>query len=70
MKGIYTTALKPCPFCGGDYLQITRSDYEGSKWATIECCTCHANIRNPNLTEDYEEARAQVIEAWNRRDNG
>ena len=67
MEGRYTSELKPCPFCGGVYLQITRNDYEASEWATIECCTCHANIRNPNLTEDYDEARKQVIEAWNRR---
>ncbi len=70
MDGYYTQEVKPCPFCGGDVLEITREDYECSKWARIECCNCHANIRNPNITEFYDEARKQVVEAWNRRANG
>ena len=67
MEGHFTSELKPCPFCGGIVLELNRSDYECSKWAKIECKICRANISNRTLTEDWDEARAMAVEAWNRR---
>lgn len=67
MEGRYTSELKPCPFCGGNVLRLSRKDYEGSKWATIECENCHASIRNRDVVDFWDEARAMAVEAWNRR---
>ena len=62
-------ALKPCPFCGGTnilideipphrHVMVMLPDYSGS--ATVECMDCEAAI--------IRGTRAEVVEAWNRRD--
>ena len=66
--------LKPCPFCGGKvklvkvkelpYWTIGRDRREGS-------CRCHVYMEgrfyNPNDKQDTEDARNELVEAWNRR---
>jgi len=54
--------LKPCPFCGGQPMEVIEMEYDDSipiYGYTIECpdCTC-------DIEEDSEE---EAIEAWNRR---
>ena len=62
--------LKPCPFCG-DEAHLDRHDI---------FCDCGAKIEIPlyvnskvriGVYPTYEEAKQQMIEAWNRRaENG
>ena len=60
--------LKPCPFCG-DEAHLDRHDI---------FCDCGAKIEIPQYVNSkvsiggfptYEEAKQQMIEAWNRRTN-
>ena len=72
--------LKPCPFCGGEYVQaeIYYPSYEFRIYCT-EGCGCAAN-----MTLSFEDAGVvgeridfakaqeimeQLVEAWNRRAN-
>ena len=61
--------LKPCPFCGDDYivlyLEYTTSRYfHAHEWKigcqTIGCCGCHVYGHN-------FDTKKKAIEAWNRR---
>ena len=63
------TELKPCPFCGGEAI-LDRHD--------IFCFDCGVKIEIPMYVSGkesvdgfptYEEARQEMIEAWNRRVN-
>lgn len=73
LEGTVTTMaeLKPCPFCGDDPHLDREEIFCGFCGARmpIELYTCGlvADDRFPT----YQEARAEMIEAWNRRaDNG
>lgn len=59
--------LKPCPFCGGE-AYLDREDIS---------CDCGVRIKIPLYVlnkgghlgfPDYEMAKMQMIQAWNRRD--
>lgn len=64
------TELKPCPFCGGEAMLDREEIF----------CDCGVKIVIPLYVTGkesiggipkYEEARQEMIEAWNRRaDNG
>jgi len=60
------TELKPCPFCGGEAI-LDRHDI---------FCDCGVKMQIPMYVSGkesvdgfptYEEARQEMIEAWNRR---
>ena len=63
------TALKPCPFCGGEAklretVEHYPADAEGpagsySAWFNVECDDCGIKVG--------EEYRDEAIAAWNRR---
>ena len=67
--------LKPCPFCGGTKLKLTkkRTKYKGhdAYIASIRCNSCHARGGTvTNLTIPYavkEDVEAIAIERWNKR---
>ena len=53
--------LKPCPFCGGDYLAIgCYPNIDEPECFTVECAICGARG-----SEEHTEAEA--IDAWNTR---
>ena len=49
--------LKPCPFCGGEYIRLWGNE-ENSYW-----CQCTVCLASTSSSDDKEEA----IEEWNRR---
>ena len=54
--------LKPCPFCGADYIHLTvEEDEDGNPF--IYCATCDMIVSHayPGLSED------KLIAHWNRR---
>ena len=51
-----TEALKPCPFCGGDDLEVT--DMDGDHYVLCHGCALEA---------PFHDSRAAVIAAWNTR---
>ncbi|MFC6349802.1 Lar family restriction alleviation protein [Stenotrophomonas sp. CW117] len=54
--------LKPCPFCGCDFLSLNRTDY-GTFWVNCpDCLACTGGV----LLDD-KTSRAEAIAAWNRR---
>ncbi|MBQ4512097.1 MAG: Lar family restriction alleviation protein [Anaerolineaceae bacterium] len=61
------SALKPCPFCGGEAVVHAYShDPDISDWYYVFCkkCVCRLEVstnRNPFYT------KMEAIEAWNRR---
>lgn len=64
--------LKPCPFCGaGVYLERKKiNSYRGDYEFDIRCfnCGCHLEyVNNTTIYGSEEEARQNVIKAWNRR---
>lgn len=53
--------LKPCPFCGGDDLELAQEDMGPDGWTfVIECHDCFA--RGPDGWR-----RKEAEEAWNTR---
>lgn len=52
------TELKPCPFCGSDFVIMVRNHK-----CTVECRDCMANGPVKDLIEDAKNG-------WNRRPNG
>jgi Lar family restriction alleviation protein len=54
------TDLKPCPFCGGEKVEI-KGAYV--RHAFIECCKC-------GIAMVAGESKAEAIAAWNRRADG
>ena len=64
--------LKPCPFCGGDAVLITRVFAE-TMTHRIECNVCLAQIGEGNVSMDgkkgklFFEKKDDAIKAWNRR---
>lgn len=65
---------KPCPFCGGRYLDMTsRRHYENFNTElgtfTIACRTCkRVDFTNVPLKEmGYVQAMFEAVAEWNRR---
>lgn len=71
--------LKSCPFCGGEALVVTSLS---EHWFMVECSTCYCRTpkayhnRNKRFVKGGlnfhkcktdDEARALVVEIWNRR---
>ena len=54
------TELKPCPFCGFEPVMDCLMET-----ANIICPNCNAHIFK--MAKSHEEAKAEAIEAWNRR---
>lgn len=52
--------LKPCPFCGGENLNVRKGKY---MW-WIECCNAYCG--GSSGAKHYKK---EAIEAWNRRAN-
>jgi len=48
--------VKPCPFCGSDFVEINRGGWWG------ECGNCGAE-------GPAKETREEALAAWNLRDN-
>lgn len=67
--------LKPCPFCGGEKMNITKRNdfYElqgmyGSVAMKIRCCTCDVEMWEHSRSEhDYRKRVGQAVAKWNRR---
>ena len=53
--------LKPCPFCGGENLEILGGD-DIDKLTLISCDNCGATVA-------FEKKKISAINAWNRRAN-
>ena len=55
--------LKPCPFCGGNAIEVSPYDQKplGSRWV-IKCVDCGATMRGSH--------RRMNKDAWNRRTSG
>ena len=54
-----TDELKPCPFCGGEGVEIL--DYRERGWLyAIECLDCNAST-------GPQREKLDAIDAWNRR---
>lgn len=51
--------LKPCPFCGGEEIQLEEMEGPFGDFLRVFCVDCEAEVTH----ETYEE----VVEAWNRR---
>lgn len=64
--------LKPCPFCGGENVTITREKplHEDS-FCIIECEDCGAAVSFVNSTGDGTQvwncSKFEAITNWNRR---
>ena len=70
--------LKPCPFCGGERIDfaLMHPQFAGkpdmtywSFWQVL-CTDCGANIENgcdEPTEQEWEQAKDELIEAWNRR---
>ena len=60
-----TDKLKPCPFCGGEDVDLLENiEIQGVKVCFVNCKSCQAN-GTMYLTSKKREA----IAAWNRRAN-
>lgn len=55
--------LLPCPFCGGEAIILSESDYEAHAWYRVECNECDCK------TGSYvnECGKEEAIENWNTR---
>lgn len=68
--------LKTCPFCGGEVSFWTRQAGEAEEYQAliIDCKDCPANMEewvykyDKNFAENFEKKKAEMFEAWNRRD--
>jgi Lar family restriction alleviation protein len=61
-----TTKLKPCPFCGSDYVVIDKCTKigVGARYRVI-CQECMATVDN-----GCAQNAKQAAKAWNRRESG
>lgn len=67
--------LKPCPWCRkNDLLECEATEHgeekrpHGCRWtAKVTCLRCSASINTHGFHWTEEEAKADAIEAWNRR---
>lgn len=59
--------LKPCPFCGGNKMNICKTDYDDWDAYAVSCRyeDCHGAIFT--LSYGYFATREQAISAWNTR---
>lgn len=75
---LVTEDIKPCPFCGGDVLEINdRKMYEdlvkedGHSMLSIWCKGCNTEVKlydHPdNVTSDYVTGCEKIIKKWNTR---
>ena len=59
-----STENQPCPFCGGDEVEIYEyyGEAAGFKYGGFypECTTCGCRL-------DYYRSREAALDAWNRR---
>lgn len=64
------TALKPCPFCGGE-AEITQvgNEVTRSRGYQVKCLTwgCSTTKRAMVIHHTLEDARGWAIAAWNKR---
>lgn len=58
--------LKPCPFCGGEAI-LDRHDIFCDCGAKIDIPLYVTGNKKVSNFPTYEEARQEMIEAWNRR---
>lgn len=69
MANVKQVELKPCPFCGGEQLEICRTDYtpDNCKAYAVTCRTrdCHGAIFA--LGYGLFDTEAEAITAWNTR---
>lgn len=61
--------LKPCPFCGGEDLEL-QNTHTASYW--IECLSCGCELHGEAFSPDddfqaHHAAKDSAIEAWQRR---
>ena len=66
------TELKPCPFCGGTMLKITKAQLSNSKTGHsvyIRCKQCFARGPKVNVGDGDGPGRETqaAAEAWNKR---
>ena len=62
--------LKPCPFCGGEAMQLLRINPDGTG-SYIYGCTTIGCMGNALGVRWGFKTNKEAIEAWNRRaDNG
>lgn len=67
--------LKPCPFCGGKDMSITKENvfYElqgryGGAAIKIRCLNCNVEmLEHSRFEHDYRKRVEQAVEKWNRR---
>lgn len=58
--------LLPCPFCGGEATIDEEVAYSvDSSYLYVGCKTCPARI-----PFDFSDFPEQIVEQWNRRDDG
>jgi Lar family restriction alleviation protein len=58
--------LKPCPFCGGDNIEMTRRDTRNYVQIVIKCKEC-AIQRLQRFIRLVNKAEALMVEHWNKR---
>ena len=54
--------LKPCPFCGGNKLTVTR--YFGLNCYTVRCINEECGMK---VVTDFTKTKKEAIEMWNTR---
>ena len=57
--------LKPCPFCGGNDIDIDETDFgraDDPYCYIVSCKGCHANVY-----VDSDSTMEDAVAAWNRR---
>lgn len=68
--------IKPCPFCGGKPVLMSKETFEhlkeigddGKACIAIDCPKCNLNFYDHHHDEqDYNIRKFLVIEKWNRR---
>lgn len=72
-ESIMSDILKPCPFCGGEADFFVQEHWYAEEYKSliIECRECFANmelmIDIDNFIEDFEKAKQELVEVWNKR---
>lgn len=56
--------LKPCPFCGGNKLTVSR--YFGLNCYTVRCINEDCGMK---VVTDFAKTKKEAIELWNTRPN-
>ena len=51
--------LKPCPFCGNEYINLISSVGKAAYWCKCEEC---------GVSTSCFDSKVEAIEAWNRRE--